>query len=100
LHYIGSPKPWLGAPKTSNWLAHCLWHQARKVLLDESPCPLPSLPTHDYSTIRWKSLLYTLLNPSRAADYRSDLHSLKDPAGIQLKANSHWKNICHSQNPL
>lgn len=86
LHYIGSPKPWLGPPKTSNWLAHCLWHQAQAKLFPNLPETLPMLPTHDLSSIRWKAWLYGLFNPSRAGHYRCDLASLKDPAGLIAKA--------------
>ena len=85
LHYIGSPKPWLGAPKTSNWLAHRLWHQAR-ALLFPGQMEAPAAPPQDLAAIRRKALLYTLLNPARAAHYRSDIHSLTDPAGLIAKA--------------
>jgi lipopolysaccharide biosynthesis glycosyltransferase len=90
LHYIGSPKPWLGAPKTSNWLAHRLWHQARAGLFPGIPQNPPGLPTHDLAGIRRKALVYFLLNPSRAAHYRSDIRSLSDPSGILLRAENHW----------
>lgn len=95
LHHIGAPKPWLGPPKTSNWLAHRLWHQARTMLFPEMPGTPPSLPTHDHASIRRKALIYSIFNPRRAAHYRSDLHSLKDPAGIQELARQHW----HSRIP-
>jgi lipopolysaccharide biosynthesis glycosyltransferase len=88
LHHIGSPKPWLGAPKTSNWLAHRLWHQAQSAIfpeLEESS----ALPPDDVSSIRRKTLLYALFNPSRAAHYRDDLRSLSDPGGILELANRH-----------
>lgn len=90
LHHIGVPKPWLGPPKTSNWLAHRLWHQARAALFTATPDAPPALPPHDFSRIRRKSLLYTLCNPSRAADYRCDLHSLTDPGGVMEIARQHW----------
>lgn len=97
IHYIGSPKPWLGAPKTSNWLAHVLWHQARNLLFPEQREAPPGLPTGDFSVIYWKALLYTLMNPSRAADYRSDLRSLGDPSGIRLRAENHWRGLSLSE---
>lgn len=90
LHYIGSPKPWLGAPKTSNWLAHRLWHQARAALVTGPPGEFP--PPADTRTIRRKALLYRLTNPRRAADYRSDLQSLTDPGKILDRAAAHWKS--------
>jgi lipopolysaccharide biosynthesis glycosyltransferase len=90
LHYIGSPKPWLGAPKTSNWLAHCLWYQAQASLFSGVSPALPQRPPHDFSSIRRKVLFYSLLNPRRAAHYRSDLSSLADPGGILAKAGKHW----------
>jgi lipopolysaccharide biosynthesis glycosyltransferase len=89
LHYIGSPKPWLGPPKTSNWLAHRLWHQANEILfpdLSKTVVPLP----HDQSSIRRKAMLYSVLNPSRAAHYRNDLASLSDPARVLGRAADHW----------
>ena len=90
LHYIGAPKPWLGAPKTSNWLAHRLWHQAQSMLFPALEHAPPILPTHDLSIIRRKTLLYTLVNPPRAKNYRNDIRSLTDPAGILEKAENHW----------
>jgi len=93
LHYIGSPKPWLGGPKTSNWLAHSLWHQANHHLFSTGKAAMPALPTRDLTTIRSKALLYTLSNPTRAAHYRSDIRSLKDPAGILKKAEEHWVSL-------
>ncbi len=90
LHYIGSPKPWLGDPKTHNWLAHCLWHQARALLfpaLPEKICPPPA----NLSIIRRKSVLYRLLNRQRAAHYRSDLLALSDPGGVIANAKIHWQ---------
>ena len=90
LHYIGSPKPWLGAPKTSNWLAHRLWHQAQAAIFPELEEAPPGLPARDLAGIRRKALLYFLLNPSRAAHYRSDLQSLHDPSGILEIAARHW----------
>lgn len=89
IHYIGSPKPWLGAAKTSNWLAHQLWHQARVALFPHVPAHVPA-PPHDLASIRQKALLYSFLNPTRAAHYRSDLRSLSDPGGILALANNHW----------
>ncbi len=89
LHHIGSPKPWLGPPKTSNWLAHQLWHQARSTLFSHIAAHIPELP-RDLASIHRKSLFYSLLNPTRAAHYRSDLRSLSDPSGILKLANHHW----------
>lgn len=94
IHYIGSPKPWLGEPRTANWLAHRLWHQAAAALFpadmrDESGArPLPA----DRGKVLRKGLLYSLLNPSRGAYYRSDLQSLKDPAGALARAAAHWRD--------
>jgi len=90
IHYIGSPKPWLGPPKTSTWLAHSLWHQARAALIPGVLSDMPSLPPHDHAIVRRKAALYTLFNPSRAAHYRGDLRSLEDPAGILALASNHW----------
>ena len=90
LHHIGSPKPWLGSPKTSNWLAHRLWHQARAALFPGTLAAPPALPPHDFSSIRRKALLYALFNPSRAAHYRCDLRSLTDPGGLLKMADQHW----------
>jgi lipopolysaccharide biosynthesis glycosyltransferase len=90
LHHIGAPKPWLGPPKTSNWLAHRLWHQAHAALFPGSPDESPGLPPHDFASIRRKALLYALFNPSRAANYRCDLRSLSDPGGVQELARQHW----------
>lgn len=89
LHNIGSPKPWLGPPKTSNWLAHRLWHQANEVLFPDLSKVVVPLP-HDQSSIRRKAMLYSVLNPSRAAHYRSDLASLSDPARVLSRAADHW----------
>ncbi len=92
IHHIGTPKPWLGPPKTSNWLAHCLWHQARSALFPEVPAVVPAMPG-DLSAIRLKAFLYQLLNPSRATHYRSDLRSLRDPSGVLGNARSHWGSV-------
>lgn len=90
IHYIGAPKPWLGQPKTSNWLAHQLWHQARGAIFPQtSPAPAVSVP-EDTSAIRRKSWLYALTNPTRAAHYRWDLRSLEDPADVRELARKHW----------
>jgi lipopolysaccharide biosynthesis glycosyltransferase len=89
IHHIGAPKPWLGPPKTSNWLAHCLWHQAYALLFgceQTQELPEPS----DLATVRRKAMLYTFLNPVRAVHYRSDLRSLRDPGGLLDKAREHW----------
>jgi lipopolysaccharide biosynthesis glycosyltransferase len=91
LHHIGTPKPWLGAPKTSNWLAHRLWHQARSMLFAGLPENTPGPPL-DLGTIRRKALLYAIFNPKRSAHYRSDLDSLKDPANILEQAHTHWNS--------
>ena len=95
IHYIGSPKPWLGAPKTSTWLAHCLWQQAHAALV--AGCPTTAdyrqaLP-NDLAAIRRKAWLYALVNPSRAAHYRSDLRALADPGKILARAADRW-NRC------
>jgi lipopolysaccharide biosynthesis glycosyltransferase len=89
LHYIGSSKPWLGMPTTSNWLAHQLWHQARQLVFAEPQTRTLDLP-HDLPAIRRKACIYRLLNPKRAADYRSDMLSLEDPGGVMLLARNHW----------
>ena len=88
LHHIGSPKPWLGPPKTSNWLAHRLWHQAHAALF----CTIApaAKPPHDLASIRRKALLYALFNPRRAAHYRCDLRSLIDPGDVMEQARRHW----------
>ena len=91
LHYIGSPKPWLGPPITSTWLAHCLWHQARAELIPGNQLDRPNLPPRDHAVVRRKALLYSLINPSRAAHYRGDLRSLTDPGDILAKAGALWK---------
>lgn len=92
LHYIGSPKPWLGAPKTRNWLAHCLWHQAHAALVARLPvtADFRAAPPDDLQTVRLKSWLYALTNPSRAAHYRGDLRSLADPGKILASAADRW----------
>lgn len=90
LHYIGSPKPWLGSPKTSNWLAHQLWHLARETLFPAAGKQNSALPPHDVSKIWNKSLLYSFTNPTRAAHYRSDLRSLSDPGRVLEKAAARW----------
>ena len=90
IHYIGSPKPWLGPPKTSTWLAHSLWHQARAALIPGVALDMPSLPPHDHAIVRCKAALYTVFNPPRAAHYRGDLRSLEDPARILAAASKHW----------
>jgi len=90
LHYIGSPKPWLGSPKTSNWLAHQLWHQAREALFPDAEKRSAAPPPHDESKIWNKSLLYSFTNPTRAAHYRSDLRSLSDPGQVLEKAAAYW----------
>ena len=92
LHYIGAPKPWLGPPKTSNWLAHQLWHQARAMLFPETGTMPTAVPPHDRANIRRKALLYSLLNPPRAAHYRSDLSSLRDPSGLMATAQNYWES--------
>ena len=90
LHHIGSPKPWLGPPKTSNWLAHRLWHQARAALFPASgPQPAIGRP-HDERIIRRKAWLYALTNPSRAAHYRCDLRSLEDPGQVLAQGERWW----------
>jgi lipopolysaccharide biosynthesis glycosyltransferase len=91
LHYIGSPKPWLGPPITSTWLAHCLWHQAHAALIPGNQLDRPNLPPRDHAVVRRKALLYSLINPSRAAHCRGDLRSLTDPGDILAKAGALWK---------
>jgi lipopolysaccharide biosynthesis glycosyltransferase len=91
IHHIGSPKPWLGPPKTSNWLAHRMWHQAHAALFPETAATSPDAPPHDLAGIRRKALLYTVFNPLRAAHYRSDLRSLPDPGRILDRAGEHWR---------
>jgi lipopolysaccharide biosynthesis glycosyltransferase len=90
LHHIGAPKPWLGPSKTSNWLSHRLWHQARATLFPGSAEDPSALPPHDLSNIYYKAFLYTLLNPSRAAHYRCDLRSLADPGNVLKLSRQHW----------
>lgn len=93
LHYIGAPKPWLGLPKTHNWLAHQLWHQAHARLFPETGEMPVGVRPQDVATIRRKSWLYTLVNPSRAAHYRWDLRSLEDPGGVLAQAAARWNSI-------
>lgn len=93
IHYIGAPKPWLGPPKTSNWLAHRLWHQARGTLFPAMEITESDPPPHDLASIRRKASLYTLINPTRSAHYRSDLRSLTDPGDVLVKAASHWQSL-------
>jgi lipopolysaccharide biosynthesis glycosyltransferase len=90
LHYIGAPKPWLGPPKTSNWLAHQLWHQARGAIFPGRAEQTSGPPPHDLSRIRRKALFYTLINPARAAHYGSDVRSLSDPGGVLGLARQYW----------
>lgn len=90
LHHIGSPKPWLGPPKTSNWLAHRLWHQARAALFPETAPASAATPPHDASAVRRKSWLYALTNPGRAAHYRWDLRSLEDPGQVLAQGQRWW----------
>lgn len=92
IHYIGSPKPWLGAAKTCNRLAHQLWHQARSAFFPHIPVNVPAAP-HDLRSIRRKALIYRILNPNRSAHYRSDLRSLSDPGRVLSKAKLHWETI-------
>jgi lipopolysaccharide biosynthesis glycosyltransferase len=94
LHFIGSPKPWLGPPKTSNWLAHRLWHKARSALFSEVADHIPPPPA-DAASIRRKALFYAIFNPSRSSHYRSDLHSLTDPGNVVAKARSNWPPVLH-----
>ncbi len=89
IHYIGSPKPWLGPPKTSTWLAHRLWHQAQSMVFPEREEYRPG-PPDDLTVIRRKALVYSLFNPPRAAHYRADLRSLADPQGVYAKAADWW----------
>lgn len=91
IHYIGSPKPWLGAPKTSNWLAHRLWHQALAAIKHE-PLPEKPAPPYDRAMIRRKAMIYRVLNPRRSANYRSDLASLDDPGETIEAAALHWSS--------
>jgi lipopolysaccharide biosynthesis glycosyltransferase len=91
LHYIGSPKPWLGSPTTINWLAHRLWHQAHAALFPEAPTP--PAPPSDLSAFRRKARLYSWLNPMRAIHYRRCLRTLQDPGGLEAKAKTHWEKM-------
>lgn len=93
LHYIGSPKPWLGPSKTSNWLAHKLWHQACKALFPSMAQPEQNTTPHDFQTIRRKALIYSLINRSRFFHYRCDIRSLQDPGRVLLKAQSYWNSL-------
>lgn len=95
LHHIGSPKPWLGPPKTSNWLAHRLWHQARSMLKAGTADHVPD-PPHDLTFIRRKAALYGILNPKRAAHYRCDIRSLDDPGDVLGQAARHWRHALGS----
>jgi lipopolysaccharide biosynthesis glycosyltransferase len=90
LHFIGSPKPWLGPPKTSNWLAHQLWHQAATAIFPERETEPQPGPPHDMAIVRRKSWLYAVTNPKRAANYGWDLRSLNDPAGALGLAKCYW----------
>jgi lipopolysaccharide biosynthesis glycosyltransferase len=97
IHYIGSPKPWLGDAKTSNWLAHRLWHQADAALFHK-PTPVESPPPHNLSKVRKRAVLYRFFNPPRAAHYRSDLKSLNDPGSILTKAANYWESVTQNLN--
>lgn len=94
LHHIGSPKPWLGPPKTSNWLAHRLWHQARVALFPKSGPETDSGRPHDERIIRRKSWLYALTNRRRAAHYCQDLRSLEDPGHVLEQGQRWWDKRC------
>lgn len=93
LHYTGSPKPWLGPPKTSNWLAQQLWHQAAAAMIPELAIPAHPGEPSNTAIIRRKSWLYALTNPKRAAHYGWDLKSLSDPAGMLARAHTHWERL-------
>jgi len=93
IHFIGSPKPWLGPPKTSNWLAHQLWHQAHAALVSGIKPVSNATPPHDHSAIRRKAILYSITNRARARHYRSDLLSLSDPGGVVAKAAQRWEAV-------
>ena len=95
LHYIGSPKPWLGPPKTSKWLAHQLWQQACAAFYPSLASVISDELPQDVHSIRRKTLLYALFNPSRAANYRSDLKSLKDPGQVLARGRDQWRAISH-----
>ncbi len=90
LHYIGAPKPWLGPPKTSNWLAHQLWHQAHASLFPNKAEIISYPKPPDFFDIRNKAWLYFLINPARGAHYRSDVSSLTDPGNVLELAHNHW----------
>lgn len=94
IHFIGSPKPWLGAAKTSNWLACQLWYQAQAAIFPTMTPSYVSSEPADKPVIRYKSWIYLLMNPYRAADYRSDLHSLMDPKQVISRALKHWRKSC------
>jgi hypothetical protein len=89
IHYIGSPKPWLGNAKTCNWLAHQLWHQARNAIFPGAGTAPPEAP-HDLAAIRRKAMLYRLINPKRARDYQEDMLSLQDPGQAMRRARRYW----------
>lgn len=80
LHYIGSPKPWLGAPVTHKYLAYNIWHHyAREIGLDafyEAPEKLPLPTPDDYASYRSKAFWYRFINPQRAQHYRDAVRSV------------------------
>jgi lipopolysaccharide biosynthesis glycosyltransferase len=94
LHYIGSPKPWLGAPTTSNWLAHRLWQQAQAALFPEAPKPTTA-PPGDLAAFRRKARLYYWFNPLRGIHYRKCLRSLQDPGSLIKLGSKHWSASLH-----
>jgi lipopolysaccharide biosynthesis glycosyltransferase len=99
IHYIGAPKPWLGPPKTSKWLAHRLWHQARSALFPHTGSEAETAPPHDLSSIRRKAMCYTIFNPGRAAHYRNDLRSLKDPGKVIAQGQERWRDLTGAPFP-
>lgn len=93
LHFAGAPKPWLGPPKTSNWLAQQLWHQAATTIFPDMPLQAHPGEPLDTPVIRRKSWLYALTNPKRAENYGWDLRSLNDPGQALTHAQSHWHRV-------
>lgn len=95
VHYIGARKPWKKEPKTSNWLVHKLWHQARARVFGGIDLATNSGDARpfDEREVRRKGLFYTVLNPKRGSDYRADLRSLEDPTGLFAEASDYWDRV-------
>jgi lipopolysaccharide biosynthesis glycosyltransferase len=92
LHLIGTPKPWIGAPKCYNWLPHRLWSQAYGKLIASSDPVRIAVPS-DLNSARLKSLIYLLFNPRRSRDYRDALNSIIKGEGALNEARIFWDNI-------